>query len=338
MSNLLLISPLTNKNDPSKTGGIVVLTEDLISQCKKLNINFTVIDTNKANYRNKIIAYLSILYFSVVNISKASHVSLHGTAKDYMLIAPFVVFFSKLFGKKMSLRKFAGNFDILYDNSSNLQKRLIDYALKESDVNFFETKYLVDRFKPQNEKTYWFPNVRMKSTIKREGIYQKKFIFIGQVREEKGIREILEVSNLLDDSYTLDIYGKIFEDMNNTDFSLYNAAYQGSLNPEDVQETLCHYDVLLLPSYNEGYPGVIVEALSVGLPVVATNLRGIKEMVDNRSSILIDPKNVEQLKDAIESFDDENYAEKSTVALKLFSNFDSDHQTKLFFERIGFYA
>jgi len=337
MSELLLIGPRANKQDPSNTGGIIVLFENLLSQCEIMHLNFKIIDTNKSNYSNKLFAFTSILFYSIINIPKSSHISLHGTANDYVLIAPFIIFFSKLFGKKVSLRKFAGNFDVLYDNSAYIKKKLIDYVLKNSDTNFFETKYLVEKFKPLNKHTYWFPNVRVKPTVKREGVYKKRFIFLGQVKEEKGVKEILEVSNLLDDSYTFDIYGKLFENMESINFNKCKAKYKGSLNPEDVQKTLCQYDVLLLPTFwkGEGYPGVIIEALSIGLLIIATNLKGIKEMVDDSSSVLMEPKSVEQLKEAIESFNESNYAGKSTAALKQFENFDSEIQTKVYFKMIG---
>ncbi len=173
--------------------------------------------------------------------------------------------------------------------------------------------------------------------MKREGVYKKRFIFLGQVKEEKGIREILEVSNLLDDSYTFDIYGKLFENMKDINFNKFKAKYKGTLDPRNVQERLCQYDVLLLPTFwkGEGYPGVIIEALSVGLPIISTNLQGISEMVDSSSSVLIEPKDVEQLKRAIESFNINNYVDKSAVALKQFEQFDSEIQTQLFFERLN---
>lgn len=335
MFKLLLIGPRTNKKDPSRTGGIIVLFEDLLSQCKAMNINFEVIDTNKANYSNKIIAYMYILFYSIMKTSKATHVSLHGTANDYMLIAPVVVFFSKLFEKHISLRKFAGNFDVLYNKSSYIQKRIIDYALRKSDVNFFETKYLVEKFKSQNKCTYWFPNVRKNTNFTVGKIYQKKFVFLGHVSKEKGIMELLNASKLLDDSYTIDIYGSLIDDIKKINFHEYNVNYKGTLTPGDVQQTFSGYNILVLPSYREGYPGVIIEALSVGLPIIATNLEGIKEMVNDKSSILIDPKNTSQLKEAIESFNEKNYIKKSAFALKQFENFDSDKQTEKFLKKIG---
>ena len=50
MSKLLILGPRTNKKDPSKTGGAVVLFENLIERLNKLNIDYVLIDTNKENY------------------------------------------------------------------------------------------------------------------------------------------------------------------------------------------------------------------------------------------------------------------------------------------------
>ncbi len=333
---IILLGPLNNKDDKTNTGGIVVLFSNLLMQCVKNNIKYHVIDTNKNNYSNKLTAFLSIWFQLLMNLKKFEYVSLHGTAKDYLYIAPFVVFFSKLFGLHISLRKFAGNFDVLYDRSPKWKQYLVEYILRNSNVNFFETKYLVEKFRIFNQNTYWFPNVRERAgnyTLKSQ--FKKRFIFVGSITEEKGIKELLEVSNLLDESYEIDIYGKLGEDMIHLKFDNYRAVYKGSFVNTDVLKTMSKYDVLVLPSYREGYPGVLIEAISIGLPIVATNLQGIKEMVNNDMSVLIDPKNIAQLKNAIEYFNESNYGLMSLAALKVFKQFDSDLQSMNFFEKSG---
>ena len=333
---ILLIGPQTNIKDPSKTGGIIVLFEDLLTHFKKNNIAYIVIDTNKENYSNKLIAFLKIYFDVLKNIRQVTHISLHGTANDYLLIGPYVALLSNFFNKRLSLRKFAGNFDEMYNNSSPMKKSIFNYTLKNSDINFFETKYLVSKFKKLNDNTFWFPNVRPKPKITRKIAYKKRFIFLGQVKEEKGIKEILEASNILDDTYKIDLYGDMSPDMKEVDFSKYKANYKGALQVEQVLEVLAQYDVLLLPTFwkGEGYPGVIIEALSLGIPIIATKLRGIKEMVDGSCSVLIEPKNTEELKKAIESFDNGNYQNMVENALKAFQKFNSDIQTKKYMEKI----
>ena len=60
-------------------------------------------------------------------------------------------------------------------------------------------------------------------------------------------------------------------------------------------------DVFCLPSYSEGCPNVVVEALSTGLPVVATRVGGIPELVDARVGILIPPRDAAALAEALDT-------------------------------------
>jgi glycosyltransferase involved in cell wall biosynthesis len=61
-------------------------------------------------------------------------------------------------------------------------------------------------------------------------------------------------------------------------------------------------DILAFPSlYKEGLPNVLLEAMSMKIPVIATSLAGIPEVViDGKTGFLTDPGNVEQFSDAIE--------------------------------------
>ena len=96
-----------------------------------------------------------------------------------------------------------------------------------------------------------------------------------------------------------------------------------------------NYDVLILPSHREGYPGVIIEAFALGMPVIATKLPGIMEMCENnKNALLIDIKNSQQLVQAIHSIDNEKYQVLHSHAQKSFENFNSFYQTDLFLKRI----
>ena len=58
--------------------------------------------------------------------------------------------------------------------------------------------------------------------------------------------------------------------------------------------------VMCLPSYHEGVPNVLLEAMACGTPVVATNIGGIPEVVKDDCGILIPPANVKLLEQALE--------------------------------------
>jgi glycosyltransferase involved in cell wall biosynthesis len=68
--------------------------------------------------------------------------------------------------------------------------------------------------------------------------------------------------------------------------------------------------VLALPSYREGYPNVVIEALSCGRPVIATDVGGIPELVDESSGILVAPRDSRALANAIQTAMEQNWDEQ----------------------------
>jgi glycosyltransferase involved in cell wall biosynthesis len=58
-------------------------------------------------------------------------------------------------------------------------------------------------------------------------------------------------------------------------------------------------DVFCLPSYSEGFPCAVVEAMACGKPVVASDVGGVGEVVDDQSGILVTAGDVEALSNAI---------------------------------------
>jgi glycosyltransferase involved in cell wall biosynthesis len=75
----------------------------------------------------------------------------------------------------------------------------------------------------------------------------------------------------------------------------------GACPSQKVAQWLAAANVLALPSYNEGYPNVVIEALSCGRPVIATTVGGILELVNEKSGILIAPRDWRVLANAIET-------------------------------------
>ena len=76
-------------------------------------------------------------------------------------------------------------------------------------------------------------------------------------------------------------------------------SFTGLLQGQTLADELSSGDFLVLSSNYENMPVVILEALASGLPVVSTNVGGIKEMVDDTKGILVEPRNKEALAEAI---------------------------------------
>ena len=73
----------------------------------------------------------------------------------------------------------------------------------------------------------------------------------------------------------------------------------GNLSPEEVARWMTAADLFCFPSYSEGCPNVLIEAISAGCPVVASDVGGIPELVTADCGILVPPRNKARLATAL---------------------------------------
>ena len=124
------------------------------------------------------------------------------------------------------------------------------------------------------------------------------FVFIGRIVRDKGIVELIEAFTRLSnerDNVKLRLVGR-FEDkldplpaatreaIDNCDKIEFDG-YQA-----DVRSYLAASDVLVLPSYREGFPNVVLQAGAMGLPVIVTDVNGSDEVIESEVNGVIVPK------------------------------------------------
>ncbi len=81
----------------------------------------------------------------------------------------------------------------------------------------------------------------------------------------------------------------------------------GGLEPTGVAEWISASDVLTLPSWSEGYPNVVVEAIACGCPVVVSDVGGAGEIVREGSGILVPPRDPAALERALKTALDKDW-------------------------------
>lgn len=75
--------------------------------------------------------------------------------------------------------------------------------------------------------------------------------------------------------------------------------FTGYLSTYEKDKALATMDIFVLPSYQEALPLVCLEALAMGIPVIATEVGGIPEIVTPEVGLLVPPKNPTALADAL---------------------------------------
>lgn len=133
-------------------------------------------------------------------------------------------------------------------------------------------------------------------------------IFIGNIIKTKGIVELVEAAKILLGNHknlSFHIVGegiekrKLEQSIETLGLSL-SIKFHGAIKHDEITNLLHDADLLVLPSYREGVPNVIMEALACGLPVVATKVGGIPEIVNSSNGILLNSYQVEDIVEGIE--------------------------------------
>jgi glycosyltransferase involved in cell wall biosynthesis len=137
-----------------------------------------------------------------------------------------------------------------------------------------------------------------------------RLIFVGHIIREKGVFELIEACLPIDEIKELILIGpceesikkeleKIAQRRNDNRWLIFT----GEVEIDQVIELMQNAPILSLPSYTEGFPMVILEAMAMGCAIVSTNVGAIPEMLAINSKtpcgICVQPQNVAKLRDAI---------------------------------------
>jgi glycosyltransferase involved in cell wall biosynthesis len=197
-------------------------------------------------------------------------------------------------------------------------------VLSESWQDFYAKKFSFD--KHQIEVLYNPVNIPATIPDRRQRP-NVKFVFLGRIgkrggaldiakslisfpKQDKGAFDLIRAfANLcpadqqraelvLAGNGDLDLANQLIADLGMTD----KITILDWLNPEQRDELLASADVFILPSFNEGLPMSMLEAMAWGLPVIVTPVGGIPEVIsDQENGLLVEPGNLDQIMHAMQA-------------------------------------
>ncbi|MFP4001936.1 MAG: glycosyltransferase family 4 protein, partial [Thermoplasmata archaeon] len=203
------------------------------------------------------------------------------------------LFFSKLLDKPI-VSEWTGSELLLKETLfRNLFKK---YVLRCSSLNILQSDHM-------KEKALQLEPNSDVSVLPGQGVDMKQFtpvenpqrsnedeielLFVGRLHEVKGLTHLFEAFRVVKEDHSgirLTLVGegpleetlkKEAEDLDITD----SVEFSGEIDHHELPDYYRRADIFILPSFSEGLPNVIMEAMSCGLPVVATDVGGNKELV-----------------------------------------------------------
>lgn len=243
--------------------------------------------------------------------------------------------------------------NIFVKSLEKVQKLLYRAIVKKADIQLYVSNDLKNKYaygnaytEVINENRFSEANIisgkELNSPTTRSNHQELRLLFVGRISPEKGIDDVIYAMGDCE-NVTLDIIGtgehekvlkKIITEKNLND----RIRFLGYVNwGEELFEKFRDYHLLVLPSYSEGLPLVIVEAMSMGLPVLASNVGGIPEVLKNgESGLLFSPGNVNEIVEKINYINlNEKERQKYIIkSLKVAKQYSFESQLRLFKEVI----
>lgn len=220
---------------------------------------------------------------------------------------PLVHLACRLRRAKVVLRLFGGDLDIAVDAAPAVLRWFFHRVTQRADVVMVETRALCDHFGDRSaaaDRLRWWPNTRdMGPAPDRADGPARSFLFLGQLRREKGVAEAIEASRALPEGCTLTVVGPAMPGFDVTTMDLGpRCERRGAVSPDEVPALLAEHDVLVLPTYHEGegMAGIAIEAMQLGMPVIGSRWRAVPEyVIDGESGLLVEPRDVGSVRDAM---------------------------------------
>jgi glycosyltransferase involved in cell wall biosynthesis len=208
----------------------------------------------------------------------------------------------------------------IYSLLSKISARFISYPLEKKLIQSSDVITTVTKSVAQELKEFYFDSKSI--NVVENGVDEKIFypkkekseknikyaMFVGRIDREKGLFDLVECGRYIckerPELYFI-IAGK-GRDLNKLIKKIKNAGLQdrfiflGQVNKDNLVKLYQNATLFILPSYHEGLPSVVLEAMSCSLPVIVTDVRGNRDLItQGENGIIIPPKEPKKIAEAI---------------------------------------
>jgi glycosyltransferase involved in cell wall biosynthesis len=301
-----------------RQGGIVSVQKLILEEATS-DIKFTHITTlPNGSAPQKLLVFVQAigeLFWNLLN-KKADLIHIHVSDRGSAFRHSITSVISWLFQKPLIIHTHSADFHLFYCDLPKFLKQWLSWSFRKCThfivLSDSWKKFYIENLGLKPEQVIVLPNaVRIPAEIpQRLDSNEVFFLFLGRIGERKGAFDLIHAFASIPaeekSKAKLVIAGdgdvekarSLIQTLNLIDY----ITIFDWVNQEKRDELLAKADVFVLPSYNEGLPMALLEAMSWGLAVITTRVGGIPEVVtQNHNGLLINPGEIKQLSEAMES-------------------------------------
>ena len=309
---------------PPPTGGMETVMEQMISlkfkDCELISFN---VAKNKIIKSNVIFNFCNFLYRClkltfIINSKRIEIVHIHVASGKGFWQGAIYNKISKCLGRKTILHAHGANFKGFYNDSNKIIQKKIRNCLNEANIVIVLSESWKKFYSKlvKRKKIFIVRNaVENIDYSKYNRIYPKSdfiVLFLSSVCKRKGVYDLLKAISLIDDfKIKFVIVGpyedkeKFFKEVDRLKVRD-KCEFVGEVIGKERFKYFASADLFVLPSYSEGLPVAIIEAMSFGLPIISTRVGAIPEVVKPENGILIRQGDINELISGIKKLSHRN--------------------------------
>lgn len=325
----IIVAPEPSETAPPNPGGQITASIGLKSYADELGIELFYLDTTQSSFPvpslpGRVWKGLSrVIRFCWLAMTKRPDGAIiFASAGASFYERGLMARLARLFRLPTILNLRSGHVQRLFEKPG-LKRRLSQFFMHSPDflgVQGANWLSFIEHADGPLDRTRVIPNwlapttkVRTKPLTVQENA-PLRFCFTGWMVQAKGVTELLEAAAKLRASgknfkLTM-IGGGTLLDQLQADVNAHGlddcVTFTGWVEPAKVGPALEQADVFVLPTYAEGFPNALMEAMAKGLPAISTPVGGIPDsLIDGRNGFLIPPRDSDALAKAMQSYIDD---------------------------------
>lgn len=236
-------------------------------------------------FRDAIVQFINILFFK-----KDAVIVLHGWKPHVFRKIKTIKIYSFL------VRKFFNSAKVIFVLSQEFKNQLIELG--------------IDSEKIKVTTTFFYKEEIVALQADNSNSKRINFIYLGRVSKLKGIGELIEALKIVSKTHqnftcsiighgdkpkTMDYYKSLILNNKLND----KIEFLGRKEGVEKFQLLNQADIYIFPSYMEGCPTSVIEALASGLFIISTDVGALNDIINDNNGIKVKPKQIIELADAI---------------------------------------